>query len=679
MTDQMTNYYAMEEDDALTYNLGSNPFLQGENAELMCRQILSAMQQIRYVPFTVDMIGNPAYDLMDVLRFEGGFADEDKVSCITKYSFHYNAKYTCSGVGSDPALASANSKSDKNIAGLMAQVSAITSSINHMIYDYNTGPIIVGQDEQTMGMLTYYISQAADVEGHFLMNYTASEPTHLTIRIYDQLTEELYSPLEYDIPEGEGSIGIPHAYLNRGVGIHAVYVTAKVLSGILTVDTRGVFFTIDAGNFAEAVDDISMDVRDITMRQILESNGPDQIWIIGIEDGKMLVSRRDYQESYTSAPTWTGVYTAGKAIDAAIEFDGTWVLRREQEIYTLETEDQPWYFWIDPDGVLYGQDGENEASRLVLASGTIAVHACRGYSSTLFPDQDQGLVCAYLKSDRKAYYRQYVLNTETGEKQWLGEVPLESSEEWDDVRITRLNDYRICFTLSNSTHNLWLMSSRTYVNQAAPPQFRTDYVNADWNGISVVDPSHGYKGTEHALEGETRQKKFIVDYECPVKLYQNPQEIITTTVNGKAFAGKYSFKTEGNQLIIEFEDEISGIVAITVKPWMHYLVGNGINYLFTDSVTYNWEVVSRITAPEQYEERADGISISKAFIVVKPLSDKTAPYEESRTDIITPGNVLVAVKALHTKQAAPEDENRVDTIAISSLAITITQTGDYPI
>ena len=166
------------------------------------------MDQIHYVPFTVDMIGNPAYDLMDILCFEGGFADRSKISCITKYTFHYNAKYSVTGVGTNPALSSAKSKSDKNLSGLMAQVSSITSSINRLIYDYNTGPLVVGQDEQTLGMVTYYISQKADVEGHFLMNYTASESTHLTLRFYDQGVEELYSPLEMDILEGEGSIGM---------------------------------------------------------------------------------------------------------------------------------------------------------------------------------------------------------------------------------------------------------------------------------------------------------------------------------------------------------------------------------------------------------------------------------------------------------------------------------------
>ena len=469
--DQMTVYYSEPEDDGLTYNLGSNPFLQSDSDELveaMCREILTALGSVQYVPFSVDMIGTPAYDLMDVLRFDGGFADGDKLSCITKYTFHYNAKYSISGVGTNPALISAKSKSDKNIAGLMAQVSSITSSINRLIYDYNTGPLLVEQDEQTLGMVTYYISQKADVEGHFLMNYTASESTHLTLRFYDQGVEELYSPVEMDILEGEGSIGIPHAYLNRGVGIHGVYVTAQVLSGHLDIDTRGVFFTVDAGNFAEAVDDISMDVRDITMRQLLESNGPDQIWIIGIEDGKMLVSRRDYRESYTSNPVWTGVYTAGEALDAAIEFDGKWVLRANSDKYTLETEDQPWYFWIIPDGTLLAQHGENELTRVVLDTDVTGVSACRGYSSNFYLEQDQGLVVAYIKGG-KPYYIQYVYDTQLEAKRWL-QPELLIDEDVVDFRVHRLNDYRLGFELTTASRNIWIYTARTYVAQAVPKE-----------------------------------------------------------------------------------------------------------------------------------------------------------------------------------------------------------------
>lgn len=466
--DQMTNYYNLDVDDALTYNLGTNPFIQGVDAELMCREILTAIQQICYVPFSADMICNPAYDLMDVLIFEGGFADGEKVSCITKYTFTHNGKYSACGVGSDPALATAKSKSDKNISGLMGQISAITSSINHLIYDYNTGPFEVGQDEMTMGMITYYISESADIEGHFLMHYRASESTHMIIRFYDQVTEELFSPVEYDILPGEGAVEIPHAYLNRQPGFHVVYATAQVYSGKLDVDTRGVFFTLDAGNFAEAVDDVTMDVRDITLRQLMESYGPDQVWIVGIEDGKMFVSRREYSSSYSMNPKWEGVYSAGDAIDAAIEFDGKWVLRAGEQKFTLETQDQPWYFWVDPDGVLYGQEGELDDTRFVIDENVSAVNACRGYSSNIYVEQDQGLVVAYIK-DGKPYYVQYVYDTQLEEKRWLPPELL-TDLEVEDFRIHRLNDYRLSFELTTATKNIWMYTERTYVAQAVPKE-----------------------------------------------------------------------------------------------------------------------------------------------------------------------------------------------------------------
>ena len=468
MDDQATEYYALDEDDGLTYNLGSNPFMQNADSEIMCREILHAMEQIQYVPFSVSMIGNPAYDLMDVLSFDGGFADGDKLSCITKYSFTYNGKYSASGVGSDPALATANSKSDKSLAGLMEQVNSITNSINRLIYDYNTGPLVIGQDEQTLAMLTFHISEVADVEGHFLMHYRVSTSTHVVIRFYDQMTEELYSPMELDILAGEASIGIPHAYLNRQRGIHVVYVTAQVYSGTMEVDTRGVFFSIDAGNFAEAVDDVTMDVRDITLRQLMESSGPDQVWVVGIEKGQMIASRREYRDSYTSNPKWEGVYTAGEALDAAIEFDGSWVLRAGSNKFTIETRDQPWYFWIDPDNNLYAQEGDDETTRILLDTDVTKVNACRGYSSNIYPEQDQGLVVAYIKN-KKPYYAQYIYDVGLGGKRWLQPERL-INEEVEDFRVHRLNDYRLGFELTTTIRNLWMYTARTYVAQAVPKE-----------------------------------------------------------------------------------------------------------------------------------------------------------------------------------------------------------------
>ena len=121
---QKTMYINVTPDDGLTYNLGSNPFLQrgGGDAPARRRAVLEALLAINYVPFRVTAIGNPAYDLGDCLRFTDGLAD-GSLSCITKYVFTFNDKYEMQGAGEDPAYASAKSKSDKDISGLLSTVS----------------------------------------------------------------------------------------------------------------------------------------------------------------------------------------------------------------------------------------------------------------------------------------------------------------------------------------------------------------------------------------------------------------------------------------------------------------------------------------------------------------------------------------------------------------------------
>ena len=124
MEKQTTSYYAVSPDNGLTYNLGSNPYLQNavsHSLTTMRKAVLNKLSEIDYVPFKATCIGNPAYDLGDVLVFSNGIADSTKRSIITKYTWTYGRDYVMEGVGKNPALATGNSKSDKNIAGLISQ------------------------------------------------------------------------------------------------------------------------------------------------------------------------------------------------------------------------------------------------------------------------------------------------------------------------------------------------------------------------------------------------------------------------------------------------------------------------------------------------------------------------------------------------------------------------------
>ena len=122
---QIAEYYALDPDNGLTMNLGVNPLLQfglKETREMLCRNILTDLSVIRYVPFDSDTIGNPALNPGDVLTFAGGQADEGQVTCITSIRQKIGGKQSLKCVGKNPRLAQAKSRNDKNISGLLNQI-----------------------------------------------------------------------------------------------------------------------------------------------------------------------------------------------------------------------------------------------------------------------------------------------------------------------------------------------------------------------------------------------------------------------------------------------------------------------------------------------------------------------------------------------------------------------------
>ena len=122
---QIAEYYALDPDNGLTMNLGVNPLLQfglEETREMLCRNILTDLSVIQYVPFDSDTIGNPALDLGDVLTFAEGQADEGQITCITSIQQKIGGRQSLKCVGKNPRLAQAKSKNDKNISRLLNQI-----------------------------------------------------------------------------------------------------------------------------------------------------------------------------------------------------------------------------------------------------------------------------------------------------------------------------------------------------------------------------------------------------------------------------------------------------------------------------------------------------------------------------------------------------------------------------
>lgn len=180
IAEKTTSYYSEGYDDGLTYNLGSNPLLQFGTEEVIQANreaVLHALTVIRYVPVEVSMIGTPAYDLGDILVFTDGIADGDRISCVTKFDWKYGGTYNVTCVGQNPALASARSKTDKDISGLMS--SSDEDAMKY--YNYMNAAELLIADGETKDVIVfrYIATKATHIDFHaeimFTMNTTEIE------------------------------------------------------------------------------------------------------------------------------------------------------------------------------------------------------------------------------------------------------------------------------------------------------------------------------------------------------------------------------------------------------------------------------------------------------------------------------------------------------------------------
>lgn len=191
-------YYSLEIDNKLTYNLGANPFIQygtKSTKEQMCRNILNVIKNIKYVPFSTSLLHTPAYDLGDVIIFTDGIADRTKKSCIMFYEYKFSS-YSAEGFGSNPALANARGKSDKDISGIKSKTDK--NGIQYYTYMNADDIDIVDGVRKSIAALRFTTINTKKVtfQAEILVDVNTSSEAEITV-IYQMDGEELrYKPVE---------------------------------------------------------------------------------------------------------------------------------------------------------------------------------------------------------------------------------------------------------------------------------------------------------------------------------------------------------------------------------------------------------------------------------------------------------------------------------------------------
>ena len=159
----------------------------------------------------------------------------------------------------------------------------IRKSIPRLLFNYNKENVVVKQTPSMIASITCKILRKTDVQGHFLMNFTATEYCNVILRFMDNDMTELFCPLTYTAQPGRNSIGVPHSYLFRLAGLHSFTVSAQCTSGQLNIPVRGILYTIDSGYLVEKTLNMTADVLDLSVSQA-SIYGIDEFWAIGIEN-----------------------------------------------------------------------------------------------------------------------------------------------------------------------------------------------------------------------------------------------------------------------------------------------------------------------------------------------------------------------------------------------------------
>lgn len=251
MADDTMTYYATEPDDGLTYSLGRNPFLQYGTTETVTAQrraVLAALAAIDYVPFTIETVSNPMYDLGDVISLPGGRGDATKLFCVNKYTWTFHGGTELVGVGANPALINARSKVDKDITGLQNSVSDV--ELRHMIFENSSALSIADQARLKVLRLYFNMDRTSylSIDMEFLLQTAATtlgDYTEVTTEYYFDGTQIIGHNPELTCIDGKHVLRVRWDALSVENGAHVFEVWMSADGGAISIPIAGINAWID--------------------------------------------------------------------------------------------------------------------------------------------------------------------------------------------------------------------------------------------------------------------------------------------------------------------------------------------------------------------------------------------------------------------------------------------------
>lgn len=230
-------YYSVTPDTGMTMDIGANPLLQygvASARETQARNILNAIQNLKYVPFSSTSLIDPALDLGDVILYSDGIAD-DALCCVMRIDFSFRKGATVKGYGKNPAISGAKTSQDKAIA----QAARGSKEQGITYYPFiNTQAVSLTTTPQRLYRIAFATADTTDVElwheVKWNVDTNGDDPVEITYEYYLDGVKFDYEPVD---TWTDGYHSMPHPYWLLEVSggeTHYWEVRAKINGGSAT-------------------------------------------------------------------------------------------------------------------------------------------------------------------------------------------------------------------------------------------------------------------------------------------------------------------------------------------------------------------------------------------------------------------------------------------------------------
>ena len=144
--------------NGLVLDLGDIPIVGGTNDSKndTIKAIMETITQIAYVPATLYIASNPAYELGDMITCENVNNTNDSVNTyVMAYKYDYRKKETINCYGDNPLLQNIKGKNDKQFSSMESQLSSKDMVI---INATNAKEISIGQELKDIATLNFSVN-----------------------------------------------------------------------------------------------------------------------------------------------------------------------------------------------------------------------------------------------------------------------------------------------------------------------------------------------------------------------------------------------------------------------------------------------------------------------------------------------------------------------------------------